>query len=580
MKYNILFVLVSGLLLFYSCTELQDDLPQPVVSGVTVHPQSWMDTAQGNFHGKYIKSKNWNSGECKRCHGGTYQGGKSGIPCGSCHPTYPHGSGWFGDTSLTAFHGKYVKLQNWNMDGCRLCHGESFIGGASEVSCYQCHETFPHISGWESDTTQPFFHGKYLKTQNWNDAGCKPCHGTSLDGGSSGVSCTSCHNTFPHVAGWNVESNATFHGKFLKAQNWNMTGCTSCHGETYQGGTSGVSCYTCHATFPHVSDWDDSTTVDFHGSYLKLRNWNVTSCKNCHGNSFTGGTSEIACYTCHSQFPHPDGWEESSPTIDPNFHGLFLQTNNWNLTACQDCHGTTYLGSNRVPISCSTSGCHEDVAQTPKTPEACNTCHGNFRASANDTISWAPPRTLSGDTLRTIAGVGAHRQHLVPDSLGNIVKCRECHSVPSTTFVSGHVDSPLPVEVLFNDSLAGLPSGDGTLVPNPSYNTSNNKCDNTFCHGNWRLKKDSAPTNLKFAYTDSVMVGLNSSPLWTGTSSEVACGTCHGLPPQGHLGASVVACVSCHGDVTDNTGKIVNKAKHINGKIDLTSGFGGQRNFR
>ncbi|MBI3195733.1 MAG: hypothetical protein HYZ34_14895 [Ignavibacteriae bacterium] len=146
--------------------------------------------------------------------------------------------------------------------------------------------------------------------------------------------------------------------------------------------------------------------------------------------------------------------------------------------------------------------------------------------------------------------------------------------------MTGHIDSPLPVEVMFHDSLAGLVSGDGTLVPNPTYSFTNNKCSNTFCHGNWKLRKDSAPSNLKFAYTDSVMVGLNSLPLWIGTSSEVACGTCHGLPPQGHLGASVVACVSCHGDVTDNTGKIVNKSKHINGKIDLTTGFGGQRNFR
>ncbi len=72
------------------------------------------------------------------------------------------------------------------------------------------------------------------------------------------------------------------------------------------------------------------------------------------------------------------------------------------------------------------------------------------------------------------------------------------------------------------------------------------------------------------------MVGANASPLWTGGSSEAACGTCHALPPTGHIPQTITACVNCHSPVVDATGNISDKTLHINGRINA---FGTERDF-
>jgi hypothetical protein len=48
----------------------------------------------------------------------------------------------------------------------------------------------------------------------------------------------------------------------------------------------------------------------------------------------------------------------------------------------------------------------------------------------------------------------------------------------------------------------------------------------------------------------------------------------------GHEDYALSACSICHGDVVDASGKILNRGKHMNGVIDLVSGFGGSRAMR
>ncbi|MDP4196679.1 MAG: hypothetical protein Q8940_16615, partial [Bacteroidota bacterium] len=71
-------------------------------------------------------------------------------------------------------------------------------------------------------------------------------------------------------------------------------------------------------------------------------------------------------------------------------------------------------------------------------------------------------------------------------------------------------------------------------------------------------------------------VGANFSPKWTQVDgSQAACGTCHGLPPKGHIGypnnLPVTACGNsgCHSGVVDINGNIIDKNKHINGAINV-----------
>ena len=261
---------------------------------------------------------------------------------------------------------------------------------------------------------------------------------------------------------------------------------------------------------------------------------------------------------------HPEGFK--TPT-SPNFHGHEIQNAGWEIRNCRQCHGGSYTGGNA--LSCVSAGCHVDAAGSPKSPESCNTCHGTFSGLATDTATWAPPRSIDGDTTTAARGVGAHQYHLNRTlmNLSNPVSCNSCHQVPSSVYVPGHFDSPLLAPVSFVNQLSKTPSGG--LTPSPSYNTQNFSCNNTYCHGDWRLQKSKSA--FQFVYTDSIISGNKYAPQWTGGDSQAACGTCHDLPPAGHMdfGSSVSTCTSCHYlDPSKQSGPL-DKTIHINGKIDL-----------
>jgi predicted CxxxxCH...CXXCH cytochrome family protein len=419
-----------------------------------------------------------------------------------------------------------------------------------------------HSPGW-GDTTSPNFHGKVLKTAQYATDNCVACHAKSFRGGVSGVGCFTCHRAYPHTVGWSTQSAANFHGKFLLSMQGQLSDCVPCHGSAYTGGTSGVSCYTstCHASYPHTAGWENPASALSHGKYLKATDWNVDECAPCHGRSFMGGTSGVSCFECHPPFPHEVAFDSTGR------HPKYMRDYDFPLDQCRACHGSSYTGGAVVDVSCMSAGCHTDASGNPKTPEACNTCHGQFRAPASDFLSAAPPASVRGDTATTVRGVGAHQKHLVTGTLGKKLKCQECHTVPSSYTSPGHIDEQ--AEVVFNDTLARTPSGDGTLQPAPVYNTASGSCANVYCHGNWKLRKATSPY-AALAYSDTVIVANNYSPLWTGGSAESACGTtCHALPPTGHVQVPIGACTGCHTGVIDGNGNIIDPTKHINGKINV-----------
>jgi hypothetical protein len=420
-----------------------------------------------------------------------------------------------------------------------------------------------HEAGWNDQTSQNF-HGTVLKAEGYDFDKCVSCHAKSFGGGTSGVGCFSCHQSFPHKAGWTDSSSTNFHGKFLRLGLGQLSGCASCHGTAFDGGTSGKSCYTCHASYPHKTGWLDPSAAGSHGKYLKAKNWQTVECASCHGANFTGGTSGKSCFTCHSSYPHTVFSAASG-------HSGYLYSHGYPLTQCQTCHGSSYSGGTVVNVSCSASGCHVDNTGAPKSPEACNACHGQFRALASDALSAAPPKGVLGDSLTTTRAVGAHAKHLVSGTLGKRLKCAECHQVPATLSTSGHIDTQLPAEVSFNDTLAGLKTGSGSYVPVPVYSATTLSCSGTYCHGNWQMKKS---TSLyQYIFTDSVMTGnVTNVATWTGGASEASCSSCHGLPPTGHMAFPLTACVNCHSSVVNGSGQIINQSLHINGKANTVYG--------
>jgi predicted CxxxxCH...CXXCH cytochrome family protein len=253
---------------------------------------------------------------------------------------------------------------------------------------------------------------------------------------------------------------------------------------------------------------------------------------------------------------HPDGYADSASAV---FHGNTIRDAGWDMRECQTCHGSDY-GGGVAEQSCLT--CHTNISG----PENCATCHGSTNP--------APPRDLAENESTDLPGVGAHQVHLLGGNTvsGTNVPCSQCHVVPASVYVPGHVDTGLPAEVMMVNGLAEAdPTPPGG---SPSYDSQASTCANTYCHGNWSLTKASSPN--QFAYTADEMSGANYSPLWTGGEDEIACATCHASPPTGHIAATLSECGGCHSNIVDPDGTIADTDLHINGKVNV---FGTERPF-
>jgi predicted CxxxxCH...CXXCH cytochrome family protein len=307
----------------------------------------------------------------------------------------------------------------------------------------------------------------------------------------------------------------------------------------------------------HEPGWNDTISANFHGEVLKAKQFDAAECRQCHGGAFDGGLSEVSCKTqaCHASFPHPAGWVSGTDS-----HIQFIKNNGYDLNSCKPCHGQDY-GMTKIDNSCLT--CHRKQGG----PEACNTCHGDVNGDETNLLAAAPPRGLDGETDSTSAAVGAHQAHFAYfQNFSATTICQECHTVPANYSAASHIDADARAEAQLAGALAAMRTEGGNRVPTGAYNSSANTCGNTYCHGNWGLLKSQSSNG--FIYAVDKIEGNNASPKWTDPSTA-ACGSCHGLPPTGHNPFDLDVCTICHGEVVDFNGIIIDKTKHVNGKINL-----------
>lgn len=252
---------------------------------------------------------------------------------------------------------------------------------------------------------------------------------------------------------------------------------------------------------------------------------------------------------------HKEGFANKTSV---NFHGKYIAENNYDMRSCRQCHAGDYSGG-LTGVSCLT--CHT----SPGGPEACNTCHGDF----TDPSKIAPPRALDGETSSSAITVGAHSDHLYSTKLGNATPCNECHKVPSKVYDDGHFNP----DKLVSFSDYAISHG----AANAAFDASTGTCSNTYCHGNFSYSKASAPSEDQFAFTDTAIVGnITNTVVWDKNldGSQIKCGSCHALPPKGHIGYQdprydITTCSACHQGVIDAQGNIIDVSKHINGKANV-----------
>ncbi len=385
------------------------------------------------------------------------------------------------------------------------------------------------------------FHGALLKKEQWQWSACTRCHGEDLNGGASGISCLSCHDT--RTAQGCASCHRTETSGSFRASSTQSERSSLLHQRHLQAGIAQAGlCQTCHPVPTGLRDGvhlDGQVQIQFSqaANYRgKQPQWDAAT-KTC---------TETACHGAGLEGAQIPVWGPPQPTT----------------SSCQNCHGMppkTLQRGGIHPVDTRCSTCHPSAHQENgqiKEPALhlngqvevafqgdCRTCHG-------DAESAAPPRDLTGNTATTAMGVGAHRAHL--GLSGNkthlTVPCSACHLVPSETFSKGHIDTLGPAEVIFQ-GIAIL----GGLVPR--WDREKGTCSQVYCHG------------------ATLEGGVHTTPVWNQVGSgQSGCGSCHGMPPRrlrnGDSHTASTACSSCHTHMRPD-GSFSKPELHLNGRVDL-----------
>ncbi len=332
------------------------------------------------------------------CHGATLSGGSKTSPvwtstgtgqadCGTCHGVPPPAD-------------VHPPVSS-NLAGCNPCHPDTVSASGAIVprSAGGKHidGTIQAASGHDADwmnTSSPKFHAY---SANQGLASCQWCHGADLSGGSTGVSCASCHDGVNRPA-------------------WNS--CVMCHGDK----ATGVAAPPRATWGNNVQSGTTNVRIGAHATHVKG----------------TANSAPIDCAVCH---PKP------ADALTPGHVDAATATVTFTGVATQGVTGTSW---NRTTATCASTYCHGANGGSNPTPiwtkvgqgqATCGSCHGD------------PPND---------GGLDRHVFHVNVLSIG----CGACHATTSTQHVNGRRDV-----VLYT----------GTVI-NTGW-TSQSSCDTLACHG-------------------------------------------------------------------------------------------------
>ncbi|MDO8526591.1 MAG: Ig-like domain-containing protein [Deltaproteobacteria bacterium] len=301
----------------------------PIASSIFPHSDNWAEPAQ---HGGWVNRDGAET--CLKCH--VEMGPADGAPsCSSCHALFPHKENWVKKEN----HGEFV-TKNGQASCATQCHGTDLKGGLSGISCSLCHTIFPHSRTWKNAEE----HGPVAKEGGKNL--CKGCHGNDFRREVNGKNCFSCHALYPHEAGWFELGK---HGEYV-VQNGTAGCATQCHGPNLQGGLSGRACDSCHVMMPHAAGWG---TFEGHARHIATTlDHNLVTCQRCHGEDYSREINGKNCFSCHAGYPHTSNWGEGSQH-GPMAYGLGKQG-----CATSNCHGTRFEGNVQTGAPSCTGSCH------------------------------------------------------------------------------------------------------------------------------------------------------------------------------------------------------------------------------
>lgn len=230
-----------------------------------------------------------------------------------------------------------------------------------------------------------------------------------------------------HPNDWNSPGSADFHGPW--SQRTASESCAGCHGEDFLGGESGVSCYSCHAGYPHAGF---DVAADRHANRVADLNWNLNSCQSCHGVDFAGGKVGVSCRQCHTAAAgpaacnnchgdppvHNGGLLRGMPAGSYGAHAVHAIQKGY---ACTECHASVNGLDHTGALPAEVSFAQAEIAYRP--PFATSYAHlGDFLSGNGTCATYCHSDARGGAPLVNVDWVN-----------GRLTACQSCHAVPPAT---------------------------------------------------------------------------------------------------------------------------------------------------
>ncbi len=524
---------------------------------ITVHDSNYNDPAE---HGEAARS---NLRHCFTCHGSPpnrFDGGFLSDPamfnapnanCSAvgCHSdTGAHPTRWQGSNDITPGYSSSHRVvsQNTIDTSCAMCHQVTQTGPQPRndaPSCYSANFTNSdgsttgcHASGPVAAHDLPFdtadLHGADAKADL---AACQTCHGTpgstNFDGGTSSTSCAACHaDAGAHPTRWQGSNDITAdYVSSHRSAGRQSTTCAICH-DVVEGNPAphadAPSCFSatftnadgsttgCHPSGPEAPHPLPYTDPLQHGADAKDH---LASCVPCHATPADAGAGDnprfnVAigglangcedCHAAHTAHPTPL-WTGTAASS----HATAGQM----ATACALCHGTGLDGPSGGGNGPACMDCH--TAGSPLTLTDCTSCH-----------NWPPDGQAPAGNIYPNRD-GAHAVHNALAGVNG--NCGVCHAGAGTESAV-HFNGGNPASV----SLAATYNAQSGAA---SYNTANQTCGSTRCHGG-QTTVDWFNGSIDVASDCEACHSTSSGQYNAATSGE----------HRRHVGNEGLSCTECH----------------------------------
>lgn len=291
------------------------------------------------------------------------------------------------------------------------CHGEADASGSYNLSTY-----FGALGTGTDETANAIAgDGTSELLRHLEDGSNDPVHAAVADAlpelRAWVGECSLAYSDSPiHPAGILNAASPDFHGTLITETNWNFDACATCHGEDFEGGTSKVACTSCHEGGPKACATCHTTELLTKGAHSQHMNGRLdfTLCSECHVTpTHIEDEGHLGALPAEVSLNVPQSPGASYDASTHTCRGVY-------------CHGGQFSGDTAAALNEPT------WIDTSGAPRECGSCHGlpPSNHAQNDCVLCHG--TVAGPD-RTIANATLHLDGIVELGRGQFEGCSACH---------------------------------------------------------------------------------------------------------------------------------------------------------